>query len=289
MCGIAGHLGVGGGVTAVAGGGAHAGRAPGDAVALVRAMTAALHHRGPDASGVQQLGPAVLGHARLAIIDLSPDANQPMLSADGQTAVVFNGEIYNFADLAAELRAAGVQLRTRSDTEVLLELLPAARPRLRREAAGDVRVRDLGRPPPPAGARARSAREEAAVLPRRAPRAVVRLRDASPARGQRHRAPRRSAGPACLPRARLRALRARRDRGRSQAGARHRRRLRGRQAGGAALLEPASSRRGGDRRKTWSRSCASACSKRSSSVWCRTSRSGPSCPGASIRPRWWRS
>src|SRR3954454_22900570 len=122
MCGIAGHLGVGGGVTAVAGGGAQAGRAPGDAVSLVRAMTAALHHRGPDASGVHRLGPAVLGHARLAIIDLSPDANQPMLSADGQTAVVFNGEIYNFADLAAELRAAGVPLRTRSDTEVLLEL-----------------------------------------------------------------------------------------------------------------------------------------------------------------------
>src|SRR4051794_9115423 len=120
MCGIAGHVAVGG--TGAAGGGVQAGRAAGDAAALVRAMTAALHHRGPDASGVQQLGPAVLGHARLAIIDLSPDANQPMLSADGQTALVFNGEIYNFADLAAELRGAGVQLRTRSDTEVLLEL-----------------------------------------------------------------------------------------------------------------------------------------------------------------------
>ena len=85
-------------------------------------MTDALHHRGPDASGVHQNGAAVLGHARLSIIDLSTDANQPMLSADGQVGLVFNGEIYNFRELAVELRDAGVQLRTRSDTEVLLEL-----------------------------------------------------------------------------------------------------------------------------------------------------------------------
>jgi asparagine synthase (glutamine-hydrolysing) len=111
MCGIAGH------VTR-----ADAGRDPRDAKALVRAMADALHHRGPDASGVHQNGAAVLGHARLSIIDLSADANQPMLSADGQVVLVFNGEIYNFRDLAAELRDAGVQLRTRSDTEVLLEL-----------------------------------------------------------------------------------------------------------------------------------------------------------------------
>jgi asparagine synthase (glutamine-hydrolysing) len=111
MCGIAGHL-----------ASADAGRDPRDAKAMVRAMTDALHHRGPDASGVHQSGPAVLGHARLSIIDLSTDANQPMLSADGQVVLVFNGEIYNFPDLTGELRAAGVQLRTRSDTEVLLEL-----------------------------------------------------------------------------------------------------------------------------------------------------------------------
>jgi asparagine synthase (glutamine-hydrolysing) len=109
MCGIAGHVANGGGD-------------PVRAAALVRAMTEALHHRGPDASGLHQQWPAVLGHARLAIIDLSPEANQPMLSADGQVALVFNGEIYNFRDLAAELRDAGVELRTRSDTEVLLEL-----------------------------------------------------------------------------------------------------------------------------------------------------------------------
>ena len=112
MCGIAGHVGIGPGAP----------RAPDDARALVRAMADALAHRGPDASAVHQDGPAVLGHTRLAIIDLSTDANQPMLSADGQVTLVFNGEIYNFHELAAELRSAGVTLRTKSDTEVLLEL-----------------------------------------------------------------------------------------------------------------------------------------------------------------------
>jgi asparagine synthase (glutamine-hydrolysing) len=112
MCGIAGHVGLG----------PAAPRAPDDARALVRAMTDALAHRGPDASAVHQNGPAALGHTRLAIIDLSTDANQPMVSPDGQVTLVFNGEIYNFHDLAVELRAAGVVLRTKSDTEVLLEL-----------------------------------------------------------------------------------------------------------------------------------------------------------------------
>jgi asparagine synthase (glutamine-hydrolysing) len=108
VCGIAGYL--------------CTDRDPREARALVRAMTDALDHRGPDASGVYQDGPIVLGHARLAIVDLSADANQPMVSTDGEVAVTFNGEIYNFRDLAAELRASGVRLRTRSDTEVLLEL-----------------------------------------------------------------------------------------------------------------------------------------------------------------------
>jgi asparagine synthase (glutamine-hydrolysing) len=113
MCGIAGHVGIGSSGDA---------RSPDSARGLVQAMTEAIHHRGPDASAVHQDGPAVFGHARLAIIDLSTDANQPMVSADGQVTLVFNGEIYNFHDLAAELRAAGVALRTKSDTEVLLEL-----------------------------------------------------------------------------------------------------------------------------------------------------------------------
>ena len=70
MCGIAGHVGLGSGAT----------RSPENARALVQAMTEAIHHRGPDASSVHQDGPAVFGHARLAIIDLRPTANQPMAS-----------------------------------------------------------------------------------------------------------------------------------------------------------------------------------------------------------------
>lgn len=87
--------------------------------ARVRAMTDALAHRGPDGSGVWT-GPGVgLGHRRLAIIDLST-GDQPMASADGRDIVVFNGEIYNFRALRAELEAAGAQFRTDSDTEVIL-------------------------------------------------------------------------------------------------------------------------------------------------------------------------
>jgi asparagine synthase (glutamine-hydrolysing) len=108
VCGIAGYLAID--------------RDPREANALVRAMTDALQHRGPDAAGLHQDGPVVLGHRRLAIQDLSAEANQPMLSADGDVAVVFNGEIYNFQALAEGLRRNGVRLRTRSDTEVLLEL-----------------------------------------------------------------------------------------------------------------------------------------------------------------------
>jgi len=64
----------------------------------------------------------VLGHRRLSILDLSDAANQPMLSPDGRIALVFNGEIYNFRELRRDLESRGHTFRTRSDTEVLLEL-----------------------------------------------------------------------------------------------------------------------------------------------------------------------
>jgi asparagine synthase (glutamine-hydrolysing) len=63
----------------------------------------------------------VLGEQRLAILDLSPAGHQPMLSKDGRTAITFNGEIYNFPELRAELEAQGVTFHSHSDTEVLLE------------------------------------------------------------------------------------------------------------------------------------------------------------------------
>ncbi len=80
---------------------------------------AALRLRGPDEQSVLDLGEAVFGHARLAVIDLA-GGHQPMRSPDGRHTIVFNGEIYNFAELRHELEARGYGFTTRSDTEVLL-------------------------------------------------------------------------------------------------------------------------------------------------------------------------
>lgn len=92
---------------------------------LVQAMAEAMGHRGPDDMGVW-VSPdqcCALSQRRLAIIDLSPGGRQPMLSQDGTRAISFNGEIYNFLELRAELEAKGFAFRSRSDTEVLLALL----------------------------------------------------------------------------------------------------------------------------------------------------------------------
>lgn len=88
----------------------------------VEAMTLHLLHRGPDTGGTWSGDSCVLGHRRLSILDLSESAKQPMLSRDGMTALVFNGEIYNFQEIRSRLEKQGSRFRTRSDTEVLLEL-----------------------------------------------------------------------------------------------------------------------------------------------------------------------
>jgi asparagine synthase (glutamine-hydrolysing) len=91
-------------------------------VQTVEAMTQNLQHRGPDTGGIWSSGNCVLGHRRLSILDLSDSAKQPMLSRDGMTALVFNGEIYNFQEIRSRLESKGTTFRTRSDTEVILEL-----------------------------------------------------------------------------------------------------------------------------------------------------------------------
>ena len=91
-------------------------------VNAVRRMTRRMTSRGPDAEGLWTAADVVLGHRRLAILDLDPRANQPMLSPDGRYCVVFNGEIYNFRELRSELETQGEIFRTTSDTEVLLSL-----------------------------------------------------------------------------------------------------------------------------------------------------------------------
>ena len=117
MCGIAGFI----------------SPARADAAALAP-MLARIAHRGPDGQGTFVEGPAALGHCRLAIIDLQGGA-QPLYSEDKNFVVVFNGEIYNYHELTAELTALGHTFATRTDTEVLLhgweqwgrELLPRLR------------------------------------------------------------------------------------------------------------------------------------------------------------------
>jgi asparagine synthetase B (glutamine-hydrolysing) len=84
----------------------------------------AMRARGPDGSGLwwslsRRCG---LGHRRLSILDLSDRASQPVVSADGKLVITFNGEIYNYKALRAELEGEGARFRTTSDTEVLLHL-----------------------------------------------------------------------------------------------------------------------------------------------------------------------
>src|SRR5574337_647292 len=89
---------------------------------LIQQMCDLLAHRGPDGEGTYVEGPIGLGHRRLAVIDLSPAAHQPMTNGDRTRWIVFNGEIYNFRELRAGLEEAGHRFRSQSDTEVILHL-----------------------------------------------------------------------------------------------------------------------------------------------------------------------
>ncbi len=89
----------------------------------VKHMMDTIVHRGPDDEGawVDAEAGIALGFRRLAILDLSPTGHQPMFSANGRYAIIFNGEIYNYRDLRAELEGRGARFRGASDTEVILE------------------------------------------------------------------------------------------------------------------------------------------------------------------------
>ena len=88
--------------------------------AILRAMTDAIAHRGPDGEGQWIDGNVGLGHRRLAIIDLSPAGHQPMVSAEQRFVLSYNGEIYNIKELRSELEALGHHFRSRTDSEVVL-------------------------------------------------------------------------------------------------------------------------------------------------------------------------
>ena len=108
MCGIGGFLWTG------------RGQVPFDSERSLWRMIGTLRHRGPDDQGVWHDGLCGLAHARLSIIDLSPAGHQPMSCPDGRVWISYNGEIYNFIELRAELEAKGYLFRSRSDTEVII-------------------------------------------------------------------------------------------------------------------------------------------------------------------------
>ena len=108
MCGIAGFI--------------DAGTPPDVRADAVLRMCTAMIHRGPDDAGMVTRGPATIGMRRLAIFDPA-NGHQPMEAEGGRYSLVFNGAIYNFQSLQAELEAAGFSFRTRCDTEVLLAAL----------------------------------------------------------------------------------------------------------------------------------------------------------------------
>src|SRR5438132_4311033 len=106
MCGVAGFW--------------HFDKRPMDGAPL-RRMTRALAHRGPDAEGYYEAPGIGLGHRRLSIIDLST-GGQPLCNEDGSVWVAFNGEIFNYVELRADLEIRGHVFKTRSDTETLVHL-----------------------------------------------------------------------------------------------------------------------------------------------------------------------
>jgi asparagine synthase (glutamine-hydrolysing) len=109
VCGIAGFI-------------DDSGAGAGELEAPVLRMAVAIAHRGPDDAGawVDERCGVALGHHRLTILELSPLGHQPMTSANGRFVVSYNGEIYNYRDLEAELTQRGAHFRGQSDTEVLL-------------------------------------------------------------------------------------------------------------------------------------------------------------------------
>src|SRR5690606_16516939 len=95
-----------------------------DATEVIKRMTDALRHRGPDGEGfwLDPEAGSALGHHRLAILDLSPAGAQPMVSPSGRYVMTYNGEIYNWRELRTQEEGYGARWRGHSDTEVFLAL-----------------------------------------------------------------------------------------------------------------------------------------------------------------------
>ena len=130
--------------------------------ARLEAMTTAVAHRGPDADGFYVGAGVGLGHRRLSILDLAT-GDQPLSNEDGRFWVVFNGEIFNFADTRAELETAGHHFRTNTDTEVSSTRTRSGATQPSSDSAACSRMRS-GKPDAPAAARPRSPGHQAALL-----------------------------------------------------------------------------------------------------------------------------
>ncbi len=107
MCGIAGYI--------------SSNSLLADAEQIVRSMTKAVAHRGPDGEGIWSRGALAFGHRRLSILDLSKLGNQPMVDPESGYVIVFNGEVYNYIEIRKELIALGYRFLSGSDTEVILK------------------------------------------------------------------------------------------------------------------------------------------------------------------------
>ena len=90
---------------------------------IIKKMTDAIAHRGPDGEGCWIENNIGLGHRRLAIIDLSSQGHQPMVSINGRYVLSYNGEIYNYRELRTELEILGYTFRSQSDSEVVLNAI----------------------------------------------------------------------------------------------------------------------------------------------------------------------
>src|ERR1700689_3191467 len=113
MCGICGEI-----------------RTRGDvSLSSLSAMTQSMHARGPDAGGAFAQGRYAFGHRRLSILDLAPASQQPMTDNELGLGVVFNGCIYNYRELRAELSAKGYRFFSDGDTEVILKAYAGWGPR----------------------------------------------------------------------------------------------------------------------------------------------------------------
>ena len=152
---------------------------------LLGRMIGTLAHRGPDGNGIYVDGDVGLAHARLSIIDVG-GGHQPMCNEDGTVWITFNGEIFNYVELRAELIARGHIFKTTSDTEVIVHLYEERGPDCVSALNGDFAfaIWDARRAAPGAGARPRRRAPALLCGARRGDR--LRLRGQGAARGAGH-------------------------------------------------------------------------------------------------------